>query len=52
MHSPRELADLKDVKATLELLGRFLCTPPSPEVKAAAAQEKKQPSPSAAASTR
>lgn len=44
MHSPRELADLKDVKATLDLLGRFLCTPPSPEVKAASAQEKKQPS--------
>lgn len=52
MHSPRELADLKDVKATLELLSRFLCTPPSPEVKEAAAQEKKQSSPSAAASAR
>lgn len=43
MHSPRELADLKDVKATLDLLGHFLCTPPSPEVKGASAQEKKQP---------
>lgn len=43
MHSPRELADLKDVRATLDLLGRFLCTPPSAEVKAAAGQSKKHP---------
>lgn len=33
MHSPRELADLKDVKATLDLLGRFLCTLPPPALK-------------------
>lgn len=33
MHSPRELGDLKDVKATLNLLGRFPCTPPPPELK-------------------
>lgn len=43
MHSPRELADLKDVKATLDLLSCFLCTPPSAEVKAAAIQSKEQP---------
>lgn len=43
MHSPRELADLKDVKATLDLLGRFLCTPPSAEVKAASVQKKEHP---------
>lgn len=33
MHSPRELGDLKDVKATLDLLGRFLCSPPPQELK-------------------
>ena len=43
MHSPRELADLKDVKATLDLLGRFLCTPPSAEVKTASVQKKEHP---------
>ena len=43
MHSPRELADLKDVKATLDLLGHFLCTPPSAEVKTASVQKKEHP---------
>lgn len=33
MHSPRELADLNDVKALLDLLSRFVCTPPAQELK-------------------
>lgn len=43
MHSPRELGDLKDVKATLDLLGRFLCTPPPQELNQKGVKREQKP---------